>query len=323
MSELITFTMCKQEQAFLDQLAQCQNLPSPPGIADRILALVEDRHATADDFAKLINMDASLAARILQLGNSPVYKQRRELYEIDRAITLIGLEATLTNALSIALVSSMQERSASNLNLQLFWQRSICAASACRLLARHYRESKTEAFFMSALLQDIGMLAFDSMDTPIYAGLSPHQGDHLQVIAHERAVVGLDHATAGAWLISNWGLPVKYCEAILASHKPTDTLLEPENVKLAHCTAVSGLIADIFFGKSINDAIQRTLSVGGVLLNLKAEVLSTLLSYLADELASMSSLFDLDLGEPEWLDRKKIMAESIINASADAEPAFI
>ena len=82
----------------MEKLQWCKTIPSPPGVAEKILTLVEDRSATMNDFAEIIRVDPGLSARLLQLGNSPIYGLRREIYEVQQAITIIGLEATVSKS---------------------------------------------------------------------------------------------------------------------------------------------------------------------------------------------------------------------------------
>jgi HD-like signal output (HDOD) protein len=321
MQDIQSLALPQQSQPLLEKLALCQRLPSPPGVAEKILALLEDRDATMGDFAEIIRLDPGLSARLLRLANSPIYGLRHEVLEVQQAITLLGMEATVSNALSIALMTTMRDRSASRLDHELFWRRSVGAASACRLLARHLQLPVVESFFMGALLQDIGMLALDSLDDEIYSGLGKSQADHRYVAAHEDGVFGIDHAAAGAWLASRWKLPMKYCQAILASHDPFEVPVDPEHASMADCVAVSGLIADILFGHDVQICVRRALNMGRRLTKLSADVLEIMLPRLVEELAEMSKLFELDLGDSAELAARCERAVQVMAAdSSDARP---
>lgn len=321
MQQLPDLTYPESFQPILEKLVLCQRLPSPPTVAEKILALVEDRSATMNDFAEVIRLDPGLAARLIRMGNSPIYGQRREILEVRQAITLVGLDATISNALSIALVASMRETAKSNLNQDLFWSRSVAAASAGRLLARHIHLKVPETSFMGALLQDIGMLALDSLEDEGYSGVSSLQHDHRKLIALELSVFGIDHASAGAWLASRWKMPVQYCQAILASHDPAQTPVDAENAGLANCVAVAGLIADIFYGPDSQTCVRRALALGEQRVQLSPAVLANLLPKLVAELGEVASLFEVDLGGPEFLQARYEDALKVLEEDAkDARP---
>jgi len=296
-------------------------LPSPPGIAEKILALAEDPSSSINDFAEVVRVDPALTSRLLQLANSPVYGLPREIYDVRHAITVLGLEATLSNALSIALVASIKEQQQDGLDYQLFWRRALAGASANRLLARHVRAPVAEHFFMAALLQDIGMVALATLEPDLYLGLGKRQADHRAVSAEEEALHGADHAVAGAWLIDRWNLPSRYVEAVLASHSGGQGSIGGENEQLAGCTAASGPIADIIYSNNLEAGVRRALGAGVEMTQLTPAALSALLVRLVAELKELGGLFDLDLGRPEFLEGQLQRGLTAIESlTGDAEP---
>ena len=291
----------EQCAGLLVKLDSCTTLPSPPGIAEKILALAEDPSSGINDFAEVVRVDVALTARLLQLANSPVYGLSREIYDVRHAITVLGLEATLSNALSIALVSSIRDQETAGIDYRHFWRRSIASASANRLLARHVRAPVAEHYFMAGLLQDIGMIAFATLDEELYVRLGSRQKDHRAVIAEEEAVLAANHALAGAWLVNNWALPRRYAEAINGSHDPASAGFDSDNEQLVWCTAVSGSIADIIYSDNPDAGVRRALGMGGKRAQLTPAALNTVLEKLVPELNELGALFDLDLGTSEWL----------------------
>lgn len=303
------------------RLDDCETLPTPPGIAEKILALAEDPSSSINDFAQVVRVDVALTSRLLQLANSPVYGLSREVYDVRHAITVLGLEATLSNALSIALVASIREQRCSGINYKHFWRRSLAAASANRLIARHVRAPVAEHFFMAGLLQDIGMIALATLDADLYARVGDRYTDHRALIAEEQALLGVDHAAAGAWLISSWRLPGRYAQAAHGSHDPAKTECDSENEQLKWCTAVSGSIADIIYADDPGAALRRALGSGALHAQLTPVALGAVLGKLVSELAELGSLFDLDLGSPEWLAKRLHDAQGMLDSySDDAEP---
>ena len=81
------------------QLLNCRNLPSPPGVALRIIELAQDPDVVMATAADTIGLDAALSARMLRIANSPLYASRRRVENLSQALTVLGLNATLTLAL--------------------------------------------------------------------------------------------------------------------------------------------------------------------------------------------------------------------------------
>jgi len=156
---------------------------------------------------------------------------------------------------------------------------------------------------MAGLIQDVGMLALDAAEPGIYADIATLQADHVTTARHEHEHerLGVDHAAAGAWLIESWGLPERYCQAVSASHDVVNAPVDPEHAVVARSVAMSGRIADIIYGHDQKISIQRALALGSMGEDLSKEVLGTLVERVAEELVDIGTVFELDLGEEDWL----------------------
>lgn len=76
-----------------------------PGMAERIWNLRRDPAAGARRFAALISMDPVLSARVLRLANAPFYRQAGRIFELRRAVVVIGV-----SGLSRILISYLSGR---------------------------------------------------------------------------------------------------------------------------------------------------------------------------------------------------------------------
>lgn len=89
-------------------LHYCRNLPSPPGVALRIIELAQDPDVDMTTTAKVIGMDMALSARMLRVANSPLYASRRRIDNLGQALTMLGLNATLSLALGFSMVHGVR-----------------------------------------------------------------------------------------------------------------------------------------------------------------------------------------------------------------------
>ena len=219
-------------------LSLCRNLPSPAGVAVRIIELAQDPETDIATAADVIAMDVALGARMMRIANSPLYASRRRVENLSQALTVLGLNATLTLALGFSLAQCGQ--GSHPVARERVWRRSVTAALASRLLGQHAGLRKAEELMLAGLLQDIGMLALLEVLGEDYARLVERAADNAELLAAEREWLGCDHATVGGWLARQWNLPALLREAILESEAPaSDT---PFNA----CVAVSGHVADIW-----------------------------------------------------------------------------
>jgi len=151
------------------KLRRLVNFPSPPGVATHIIELAQDPDIEMGKVAKALSMDSALSTKVLRIANSPLYAQRRKSENLRQALVVLGLNATLTLALSFSLVKSLRGGKSNGLNYGLYWRRALLAATAARALADAMHQTLAEEIFLAALLQDVGMLALDMALPDLYA----------------------------------------------------------------------------------------------------------------------------------------------------------
>lgn len=284
------------------RLEHCTNLPSPPGVAERIIKLCQDPNVGLNDVADAVKVDPALSAKILRLANSAIYARQRKTDNLRQAILMFGLNGTLTLALSFSLVKSLRGNKKTGMDYNLFWRRSLAAATACRCLGNQLKLGSTEDLFIAGLLQDIGMLALDKLIPDLYRDIGPKQGDHVHVETLERELLGTDHAAAGAWLLHKWNLPERWVHAVAGSHDPSSTSLDPRYKSLVRCVAVAGATADIVYHEDHELASYRAGKMAQKLLDLSQETLVSVLKQMAQEMHDTAALFDVDLGSSSLID---------------------
>src|SRR6202041_1314184 len=175
------------------------SFPSPPGVATHIIELAQDPEIEMGKVAKVLSLDSALASKVLRIANSPLYAQRRKSENLRQALVVLGLNATLTLALSFSLVKSLRGAKSNGLNYQLYWRRALLAGTAARALGDAMRQTLAEEIFLAALLQDVGMLALDQAIPDLYAQGEKLQRDHAALAEHEKKRLQADHAYVGSW----------------------------------------------------------------------------------------------------------------------------
>jgi len=92
------------------QLKACKSLPTPPGVATQIVQLANDPEADMNRISKVLAMDPAITTKILRIANSPMYAQQRKTENLRQAVVVLGLNATLSLALSFSLLKSRKDR---------------------------------------------------------------------------------------------------------------------------------------------------------------------------------------------------------------------
>jgi diguanylate cyclase (GGDEF)-like protein len=222
------------------------NFPSPPGVAAHIIELAQDPDIEMGKVAKAVSLDSALTTKILRIANSPLYAQRRKSDNLRQALVVLGLNATLTLALSFTLVKSLRNGKTNGLDFLFYWRRALLTATAARALGDALRQPLAEEFFLAGLLQDVGMLALDRAVPDLYHGTADLQRNHAALADYERKRLKTDHAEAGAWTMRKWNLPERLCGAIFNSHRVDLQVSDVPAAVFDRCVALSGRIAELF-----------------------------------------------------------------------------
>ena len=145
-----------------DAAGSLQDPASPPGIAIRIIHLANDPDVDIREIAQVLATDPAITTKILRVVNSPMYAQQGKTEHLHEAVVVLGLNATISLALSFSLLNSFQKDGANaGLDYALYWRRALLSATASRVLASAVGVRDVEALFLACLIQDVGMLALE------------------------------------------------------------------------------------------------------------------------------------------------------------------
>jgi diguanylate cyclase (GGDEF)-like protein len=289
------------------RLKICTSLPTPPSTAVRIIDLANSPNASLMQIADAVAFDAALAAKMLKVANSPLYNSRRSASNVRQAISLLGTHAAITIALSFSLAGGLKSSRQSS-KAQLFWQRSILSALACRVLAQRFK-LPADDLLLAGLLQDIGILAMQTALTDSYTQATTHAADHDQLLLAERAAFGSGHDEVGYWLLKRWNLPDHLAVSCLTSH------IEPKGESAVNpnsCVAVSGFLADVFLKPADPTVTLRATNAASRWLGMEAQALTEIIDGMREGVMEVEDLFDLPLVEASQADALVAEAKELI-----------
>jgi diguanylate cyclase (GGDEF)-like protein len=276
-------------------LRRSVNFPSPPGVATHIIELAQDPDIEMGKVAKALSMDSALATKILRIANSPLYAQRRKSENLRQALVVLGLNATLTLALSFSLVKSLRSGKSNGLSYGLYWRRALLAATAARALGDVMRQSLAEEIFLAALLQDVGMLALDQAVPGLYSPGEALQRNHAALAEHEIKRLQVDHAHVGGWLMAQWNLPERLHRAITHSHRlELNFSADPAQI-FDRCVALSGPVADLFLLEPAQRQFAETALCAERSLGLDKMAFGQVLGTIGSMIPETEAIFEADL----------------------------
>ncbi|MES2603781.1 MAG: HDOD domain-containing protein [Pseudomonadota bacterium] len=233
------------EAVFLDELysmlaSNTLILPTLPEIAIRIRDLAEDERSSLADIGKLINKDPALAARVVQIANSPAFRTRSPFNSVDVAVMRLGgamIKNIVTGMVMEQLFQSTTE--VTDHKLRTYWHHATEVSERALELARPHKHLQLDQAMLAGLIHDIGVLPIIALaeDYPQLL-VDPAQLDRLIAKAHlEIGTAILKHWNFSEELIAVGALhenmlyehegPVDYVELIivanlLSDHKKAD-----------------------------------------------------------------------------------------------------
>jgi len=152
----------------VEQLAQKINtefengrisLPSLPEIALRVRKAVNDEDKSIRDLATIIQSDASITARIIQISNSPLYKTASIANDCYSAISKLGMKTTRDIVTCLVLHNMFTTKNIKiRKKLEKIWKESSYVAAISSVLARKIKHLEVDTALLAGLVCNIGKL---------------------------------------------------------------------------------------------------------------------------------------------------------------------
>ena len=201
-------------------------LPSLPRAVALLMAELGPEEPNLRRVAQLMGTDPALAARLLELANSPAFQMQRQIVGIPEALALLGV-VQLRSLVSSVLVGATS-RSVPGINLQQFWRYSLTTAKLARSLAGLGHHNQIAAY-TAGLLHALGELqmhlAAPQAMAPINALVSPLDLRRAKIEQH---LLGYCYGQVSAGLAQRWQLPAVVVDALRYQRAPLDnTAYEP------------------------------------------------------------------------------------------------
>jgi diguanylate cyclase (GGDEF)-like protein len=230
-------------------------LPSPPGIAVRILALVNQDKSSFRELADIIQLDPALTGRILRVANSAMYSPAKKIGNIEAAVAVLGENVLKNLALSFIIAQTFDRPKGERFDITRLWRRSITAAVAGQLLSSAIG-FRNDDIFITILLQDIGIATmFICRRNDYLAVLDEKAVSGQPVTAIERQIFDYDHQEVGAALLKMWGLPESIYLPIRYHHDVASAPFEMR--RLCEVIQAADRLAAVYCGNSSARNVRR------------------------------------------------------------------
>ena len=185
-----------------------------------LLGLLRDPEIPMAEVASRVEMDPGLTVRVLRLINSTGFGLMTQVSNLQHAVSLLGRSRLESLVLTFAATDGISVEM-DGLDANHFWGAAARRATLARNLAQHLHAGTQAEAFTAGLLQDIAVPVLASVKPGEYREIlqRAHSEDGLRLDLKEREVFGFDHATVGALMAEDWGLPTYLVEAIGGHHE--------------------------------------------------------------------------------------------------------
>lgn len=187
-------------------------LPLLPQVANQILAMSTSDEVSARSLAELLHRDQAIAAHVLRVANSPLYRPRVPIVSLQQAVSRLGIATLREIALTVSMQGRMFNVRGYRTEAQTLWQHAVRTAVYAREIARRCRRN-VEGAFVGGLLHDVSkpvlLLALADMQAQLEQLLTP------PMIATALEVY---HTQVGTLLASAWALPPEVCASMVYHH---------------------------------------------------------------------------------------------------------
>ena len=133
-------------------------LPTLPEVAIKVRETAEDDKASINEVAKIIETDAALSARIVQVGNSALYRGVSPAETVQAATMRMGLDTVRTLATSLVMKQLFQAtHPVVDLYLRKAWKLSTDVAALSAMIAKGSSSLEADSALLAGLTHSIGL----------------------------------------------------------------------------------------------------------------------------------------------------------------------
>lgn len=220
-------------------------LPTLPEAASKAMAVAKDPNSSLAKLSAVIERDPALAAGILKLANSALYRTTHGVGSLHQAVVRLGVRECQNLILAVGMGSLFRAVPASRqVRYQALWRHSFLTGCLCRRLngALGLRFEGEE--FAGGLAHDIGRVLI-ALGAPEHAAAADPLdfAEGPEVLTREQAVLGTDHCYFGAWFADTNNLPSTLVSAVQFHHAPE---WAEEHKPLVALVAVADHMANYF-----------------------------------------------------------------------------
>lgn len=237
----------KEKLAFIEKI---EEIPSMPSVVLNLMQKLNDPDVTTAQIEKLINMDPALVSYVLKITNSLIFGLREEVYNVRRAVALIGVTnlKSLLTSYSIRLLCRAITHAEAQ---QYIWGHSVAVAVLAREISiQIFGKEQPEAYVLG-LLHDIGKIVLYIHNSNAFLeSLELGIAKNMDFVYAEKERFGFSHVETGYYMTGKMGFSKRMKDVVLFHHDPE---FSSGDDKLTWIIALANEIAHYLYDNKVID----------------------------------------------------------------------
>lgn len=234
-----------------------------PETASMIKRMSDSGKASVEDIANIVMLDPGLAAQILKLSNSSIYRFSRKIENVEKAIQVIGVRAVYDYALVFSISNILAKEQSRYIDVDNYWKQSLICAFMGKHIAKMCGERDVHRVVTSGLLHNVGELAVLRVNPSLLRDCNRF-GIKVKPRQSQNDVLGFSYAEISASLLQRWLLPDSIVSTVAMQHHddgPSVTM-ESQIMQLAYELSMVMTYPDYYrFDKDVPSFLYQCLDL--------------------------------------------------------------
>ena len=218
-----------------------ERLPTLPGVAQHLLSLLLSGKAAPREIQQVLESDAAMASRVLQLAIHFGHAPAPGTLTIQALLRTVGLQEATADLLSVDIADAEVLR---RCRLVRLWKHNLATAMAAQILAARLGTVAPDEALLAALVHDLGHLALPLLMPKAFSQVIERvEAGGADCLEVERDLLGMDHAVLGKQLAQRWGFPEPIQNVIWLHHQANVPVESSGAATLIQIVRLADLIA--------------------------------------------------------------------------------
>jgi HD-like signal output (HDOD) protein len=225
-----------------DQILQCaRQLPSTAAILGKLQILLADANSDLEDVCGLLKKDTALAARTIQISNSPFFSPALPHASLEEAIGCVGYNQ-ICKVVGLTITSQLCEHDLRYYGIpsERLFENTVVCALAMESLAQFVGVDPRSAY-TTGLMRSVGKLVLDRMAAEGTREPYPAVGGPI-LSAWEMVGWACDNGMVAAFLLEKWNFSGETVEAVRQHYEPS--VASPDAATAAYLLNFAARIAE-------------------------------------------------------------------------------